>query len=68
MATITGSYPPMTLQDIEALESRKQLSLPDTYKAFLLRSNGGRPMPDGFEVPGWPGRSSSVGDFYGIHP
>jgi hypothetical protein len=67
VATITGSYPAVTLQDIEALESRKQLSLPDDYKKFLLRSNGGRPTPAGFEVPGWPGRASSVHEFYGIH-
>ena len=52
---------------IAEFEARRGVLLPAEYKAFLLKSNGGRPTPDVFEVPGWHGRSNELDFFYGIH-
>ena len=52
---------------IAEFEARRGVLLPAEYKAFLLKSNGGRPTPDVCEVPGWHGRGSELGSFYGIH-
>jgi hypothetical protein len=52
---------------IAEFETRRGVLLPAEYKAFLLTSNGGMPTPDVCEVPGWHGRGSEVGSFYGIH-
>jgi hypothetical protein len=38
--------------DIDALERRVGLRLPDDYRVFLLKYNGGRPVPSGFPIEG----------------
>ena len=35
--------------DISKFESGFELILPDSYKSFLLKNNGGRPVPNGFK-------------------
>ena len=40
--------PPITEADIDELEQTLGVELPASYRAFLLRYNGGRPIPDGF--------------------
>ncbi|MBK9259793.1 MAG: SMI1/KNR4 family protein [Polyangiaceae bacterium] len=52
---------------IAQFEARRGVLLPAEYKAFLLKSNGGMPIPDVFEVPGWHGQASELLTFYGIH-
>jgi hypothetical protein len=52
---------------IAEFEARRRMLLPLEYKQFLLNSNGGWPVPNVFEVPGWHGKGSSVLMFYGIH-
>ena len=52
---------------IAQFEVRQGVLLPAEYKAFLLKSNGGMPIPDVFEVPGWHGQGSGLNFFYGIH-
>jgi cell wall assembly regulator SMI1 len=52
---------------IAQFEARRGVLLPPEYKAFLLESNGGSPIPDVFEVPGWHGRSNALNFFYGTH-
>jgi hypothetical protein len=52
---------------ITEFEARRGVLLPADYKAFLLKSNGGMPTPYVCEVPGWHGRGSELGVFYGIH-
>ena len=52
---------------IAEFEARRGVLLPAEYKAFLLESNGGMPIPDVFEVPGWHGHGNAVMFFYGIH-
>ena len=52
---------------IVQFEARRGILLPADYKQFLLKSNGGYPTPNVFEVPGWHGQGNSVMSFYGIH-
>jgi len=52
---------------IAEFEARRGMLLPAEYKVFLLDSNGGMPIPDVFEVPGWHGQASELLIFYGIH-
>jgi cell wall assembly regulator SMI1 len=49
---IRKSREPVGLQDILKLESEIGLSLPNEYRAFLLKHNGGRPKPDAFPIFG----------------
>ncbi|MBK9260298.1 MAG: SMI1/KNR4 family protein [Polyangiaceae bacterium] len=64
---IEESYGMISDANIAALESRLGLVLPDGYRRFLLRNNGGAPVPDAFDVPGWHHVNSRVARFYGIH-
>lgn len=43
----------LNLQDIEQVEKKLNVALPLSYKNFLLKYNGGRPAPDGFDIS-WP--------------
>jgi len=52
---------------IAQFEARRGVLLPAEYKAFLLESNGGSPIPNLFQVPGWHGNGSGLNYFYGIH-
>jgi hypothetical protein len=45
---ITGSGPPLLLDDLKAVEHRLNLRLPDDYRTFLLANNGGKPTPAWF--------------------
>ncbi|MBK9260029.1 MAG: SMI1/KNR4 family protein [Polyangiaceae bacterium] len=56
----------ITIDAITQFESRRNLSLPDEYKRFLLTSNGGRPVPDAFDVPGWAHENSGMQAFFGV--
>lgn len=49
---MTECGPPNTVNDIGLLEEQLGIRLPDAYKSFLARFNGGRPEPDGFEIVG----------------
>lgn len=60
-------YGPTSREEIAQLETRWKIKLPDEYKKFLLTSNGGRPNPDVFDVPGWAHQGSVLKIFYGIH-
>jgi cell wall assembly regulator SMI1 len=51
---------------LASFESKLGIMLPDAYRRFLLKSNGGRPDPAYFDVPSWPDGGISVGDFFGI--
>ncbi len=59
-----GATSPEAIADFEA---RRGMVLPAAYKVFLLNANGGMPIPDVFEVPGWHGQASELLIFYGIH-
>lgn len=60
---IAESGKPLSAEEVAAFEDRNGVALPDTYKQFLLRNNGGRVSPCNFDVPNWPGKWSSVAHF-----
>jgi hypothetical protein len=43
---------PLSTKEIEALDAKLGLSLPEEYKSFLLRYNGGRPTPNAYPIDG----------------
>ena len=57
----------LTEEDIQRLESDLGVTLPASYKAFLLRFNGGLPAPDTFPIEGMPKNPSGiVQEFFGV--
>src|SRR5205085_1486700 len=64
---MTKQGSPVSLEQIEQFELRNGVVLPDSYKRFLLRDNGGEPMPDRLVVPGWHGQSTAVNRFFGLN-
>jgi hypothetical protein len=42
--------PPIAELDIRRFERDAKLILPPDYQAFLLKHNGGRPVPAGFQL------------------
>jgi len=44
--------PPISVEDVENLEAHIGIRLPDDYRAFLLKHNGGRPTPDTYPIEG----------------
>ncbi len=49
---ITDAGAPLTEKQIERVERELDVKLPEEYRSFLLRHNGGRPRPDFFPVLG----------------
>ena len=49
---IIESYTPLNESDIEQIESKLGFALPGEYRVFLLKNNGGRPIPDGVKHEG----------------
>lgn len=45
---IVESQVPITLERLNAVEARIGARLPEQYRSFLLKYNGGRPVPSGF--------------------
>jgi hypothetical protein len=46
--TVAGASRPVTAEVIRELQSETGVTLPEGYRAFLLKHNGGTPNPDGF--------------------
>jgi cell wall assembly regulator SMI1 len=65
---ISESEPPIVENDIVQLETSLGIKLPDSYRYFLLKHNGGRPKPDVFAIPDdpIPNQASMVDFFYSI--
>ena len=47
--TIKDPEQPLTASDLDGLESRLKITLPSDYRAFLLKHNGGHPIPSRFK-------------------
>jgi len=58
--------PKIEFGDIAALEMELSAGLPESYREFLLRYNGGTPTPDTVDVPGAPGTPTDVQVLFGI--
>jgi len=63
---IENCGPKIEFRDIAALELELSAGLPDSYREFLLRYNGGTPTPDTVDVPGAPGTPTDVQVLFGI--
>ena len=58
---------PITLEDVEDFARRHRLELPASYWEFLLKHNGGRPIPPFFPIAEFP--DNPVGEiqaFFGL--
>jgi len=64
---IEEPYGTTSREEIARFEARKEIALPDEYRRFLLKSNGGRPVPDSIDVPGWAHKATGVDRFFGLH-
>ena len=58
--------PKIEALDIAPIEAELGAVLPDSYRQFLLRNNGGSPTPDTIDVPGAVGSPTDVQVFFGI--
>lgn len=67
--TYIDSKPPPSAADLDALEHRLRIKLPEDYRQFLLEHNGGHPEPSGFSfVEGSDGLTDSgVAWFLAVH-
>ena len=55
---IKDSESPLSEADVEQAEKVIGVKFPNVYRDFLLKSNGGRPRPDEFDIDWGPERSS----------
>jgi hypothetical protein len=51
---ITNQNPPTSVERIAEFEKRWGFQLPVAYRDFLLKNNGGNPIPDAFPIKGMP--------------
>jgi SMI1-KNR4 cell-wall len=66
MIRIEEPGPSLSEIDVAGLERRVNARLPRTYRLFLVRNNGGVPIPETVDVPGAPGSPTDVQVFFGI--
>lgn len=60
--------PPLTEETLSAFETELGSRLPDSYRRFLLRNNGGRPLGrDGIDIENLPGHATDLHFFFGIN-
>jgi hypothetical protein len=59
-------YGPLSWDKLEEFEDRYQLTIPPQYRDFLLKHNGGSPVPDTISFPDG-SNTSSIRLIYGIH-
>jgi hypothetical protein len=65
---LEDSWPSIGPEDIARVERRRGIKLPDDYRLFLLRHNGGRPERDAFPIVGDPLSDGGLLDWlYCIH-
>jgi hypothetical protein len=67
MNNILETGDPLSEEVLVALEQDLKLRLPDDYRLFLLKTNGGRPAVDVVDVPGLPGGSTDLQTFFGVN-
>jgi SMI1-KNR4 cell-wall len=63
---IENPGPLLTPQHLAEVEAELGTRLPDDYRAFLLKYNGGSPLPDTVAVENAPGTPTDVQVFFGI--
>jgi hypothetical protein len=68
MVAIRHTGRPLSDEDIARLEVRMGTRLPESYRQFLQKNNGGRPPihGDGIKIDRLPGEETDVQVFFGI--
>lgn len=66
LAAISDHGPRITETELQCLEQQLKVELPSEYKDFLVRYNGGRPVPSGFPVEGHPEKILPIQLFFGM--
>lgn len=59
---ITKAGQALDEKTLSAFEKETGYEMPDQYREFLLKYNGGKPVPKYFKVPGYPYEQSFVRD------
>ena len=57
---------PLDENELSKFETEIGYNLPDSYRQFLLESNGGSPIPEFFDVPSWKFKSSLIQRLKGL--
>ncbi len=65
MTTIKNQGPKLTEIEVRQLEAKLPSPLPGAYRRFLLANNGGVPVPNVIDIPGFHG-GTDVQEFFGI--
>ncbi|HKS30570.1 MAG TPA: SMI1/KNR4 family protein [Pyrinomonadaceae bacterium] len=63
---IYDSGPPVSEDELERLEARLRHKLPEPYRSFLLKHNGGRPEPNTFVPRGKSEPTETLNSFLAI--
>jgi hypothetical protein len=63
---MTKTGPAMNESELAGFEAKIGHSLPLKYREFLLKYNGGKPVPDFFQVPEWEYEETYVTEFKGL--
>ncbi|MBR1282608.1 SMI1/KNR4 family protein [Bradyrhizobium sp. AUGA SZCCT0177] len=66
MITIDNPGPQIDTSRIAEVEAAIGGKLPASYKDFLLKNNGGRPVPDTIDIDRLPGSPTDIQIFFGI--
>lgn len=66
MTTIEDQGPRLSTADVSSMEAKLGLTLPDSYRRFLLANNGGVPEPDTIDVQGFNESPTDVQEFFGV--
>lgn len=66
MALIKDPGPTVGDAELAALEARIGKRLPRPYRDFLLSSNGGVPVPNTVDVPGYDQSPTDLQEFFGL--
>ncbi len=66
MTTIQTPGPPLTEDEMAALERSLGLPVPAKFRMFLLRVNGGRPSPNTIDIVNYSGSPTDTQVVFGI--
>lgn len=66
MISIDEPGPSIDVRQLDELARAADVALPDSYRQFLLKYNGGRPTPDVIHVAGLSGSPTDIQLFFGI--
>jgi len=66
MIEVNETNPPITEENVMALEAKIGATIPEPYRAFLIAHNGGQPEPDIIDIDGAPFEGADIQTFFGL--